>query len=248
LIVFLAELNILSLWGADVSSAYLEAITQENVYFTAGPKFGDKFGHTMVVNKALYVLRSSGLCWHEKFAGILQSMGFFQSRGEQNIWMRKNGDRYEYIGVYVDDLAIAAENSSEIIHTIEKDHGLKLKGTGPLRFHLGCDFDRDTNGTLYFGPHSYIDKMLDNYERMFGEKPKEYSSPLENGDHPDIDDSDLLDPGDIPKYQSLIGASQWAISLGCFDIQTAVMTMSHLSPRKGHLERMQRIYGYLSKY
>jgi hypothetical protein len=92
--------------------------------------------------------------------------------------------------------------------------------------------------------------MLDNYERMFGEKPKEYSSPLEKGDHPEIDDSDLIDPKDIPKCQSLIGAAQWAISLGCSDIHTAVMTMSHfrISPRKGHLERMQRIYGYLQKY
>jgi Reverse transcriptase (RNA-dependent DNA polymerase) len=74
LIVFLAELNGLSLWGADVSSAYLKAITQGKVYFTAGPEFGDKIGHTMVVNKALYGLRSSEHCWHEKFAVILQSI------------------------------------------------------------------------------------------------------------------------------------------------------------------------------
>jgi Reverse transcriptase (RNA-dependent DNA polymerase) len=87
LIVFLAELNRLSLWGTDVSSAYLNAVTQEKLYFTAGPEFGDKVGHTMVVNKALYGLRSSELCWHEKFAVILRSMGFFQSSGEQDIWM-----------------------------------------------------------------------------------------------------------------------------------------------------------------
>jgi hypothetical protein len=92
--------------------------------------------------------------------------------------------------------------------------------------------------------------MLDNYERMFGEKPKEYSSPLEKGNHSEIDNSHLLDPGDIPKYQSLIGAGQWEISLGHFDIQSAAMTMSHfqLSPRKVHLKRMQQIYGYLQKY
>jgi Reverse transcriptase (RNA-dependent DNA polymerase) len=56
LAVVLAELNRLSLWGAAVSSAYLKAVTQENFYFTAGPEFGDKVGHTMVANKALYGL------------------------------------------------------------------------------------------------------------------------------------------------------------------------------------------------
>ena len=43
---------------------------------------------------------------------------------------------------------------------------------------------------------------------------------------------------------------QWAVSLGRFDIQTATMTMSRfrVAPRKGHLERFKRIYGYLKKF
>ena len=52
---------------------------------------------------------------------------------------------------------------------------------------------------------------------MFGEKPKElYSSPLDKGDHPELNTSDLLDADGIQKYQSMIGAMQWAISIGCF--------------------------------
>ena len=51
------------------------------------------------------------------------------------------------------------------------------------------------------------------------------------------------------QYQSLIGALQWTISLGRLDITTAVMSLSSFrsSPRKGHMERVTRIYGYLSK-
>ena len=52
------------------------------------------------------------------------------------------------------------------------------------------------------------------------------SSPLEKGDHPELDTSELLDPTGVQQYQSLIGSLQWAISLGRFDIATAVMTMS----------------------
>jgi hypothetical protein len=92
--------------------------------------------------------------------------------------------------------------------------------------------------------------MMVNFERMFGHKPKEYSSPLEKNDHPELDDSELLDEKDITIYQSLIGAAQWAISLGRFDIQTAIMSMSRfrVAPQVGHLERMKRVYGYLRRY
>ena len=32
-----------------------------------------------------------------------------------------------------------------------------------------------------------MEKLLDAYERLFGEKPTGYSSPLEKGDHPELD-------------------------------------------------------------
>ena len=75
-------------------------------------------------------------------------------------------------------------------------------------------------------------------------------SPLEKNDHPELDDSPLLDQDGIAKYQSLIGTLQWTISLGRFDVATAVMSMSSFraAPREGHLERVKRICGYLSKF
>ena len=80
MVIFLAELNSLKLWGTDIGNAYLEATTQEKVHIIAGPEFGDREGHTLVINKALYGLRSSGLRWHEKLDSILQKMKFFQTR------------------------------------------------------------------------------------------------------------------------------------------------------------------------
>ena len=70
-------------------------------------------------------------------------------------------------------------------------------------------------------------------------------SPLEKGDHPELDYSDLLELPAIQNYQSLIESLQWATSLGRFDIATAVMTMSGFRSalRKGHLNRVKRICG-----
>ena len=50
-------------------------------------------------------------------------------------------------------------------------------------------------------PRKYIDKMIDGYFKMFGEKPKtRYSSPLEKGNHPELETSELLDESGIQKY------------------------------------------------
>jgi Reverse transcriptase (RNA-dependent DNA polymerase) len=66
LVIFLAELNHLELWGSDVGNAYLEALTKEKVYIIGAPEFGDLAGHTLLIFKALYGLRSSGLCCHQQ--------------------------------------------------------------------------------------------------------------------------------------------------------------------------------------
>jgi hypothetical protein len=47
----------------------------------------------------------------------------------------------------------------------------------------------------------------------------------------------------------MIGALQWAVTIGRFDINTSVMTLAgfRAAPRRGHLDRVKRIYGYLAK-
>ena len=45
----------------------------------------------------------------------------------------------------------------------------------------------------------------------------------------------------------MVGQLQWLITLGRFDIQAQVITMSRIQaqPREGHLERLKRIYAYV---
>jgi Reverse transcriptase (RNA-dependent DNA polymerase) len=81
LIIFLAELNQLELWGADVDNAYLEAKTKEMVYIVAGTEFGELEGHTLIIFKALYGLQSSGLCWYQRFCRCPESTRFLSHQG-----------------------------------------------------------------------------------------------------------------------------------------------------------------------
>ena len=250
LVLLLGQLNQLEIWSTDIGNAYLEAMTSERVYIIAGPEFGDLDGHILVIHKALYGLRSSGARWHDKFADCLRDQGFQQCKAEPDIWMRESNGVYEYIAVYVDDLAIAMRNPQEFVSVLESKYKFKLKGTGPIEVHLGMTFQRDQDGDLCISSAKFIEKLIGTYEKFFGEKPKQnVPSPLEKGDHPELDTSELLDSQGITIYQSLIGSLQWAVSIGRFDIHTAVMTLSgfRVAPRRGHLDRAKRVCGYLSK-
>ncbi len=119
-------------------------------------------------------------------------------------------------------LSIAAHDPKAIINELIENPGCKLKGAGPLEFHLGCDFFCDPDGTLCFGSIKYIKKILSVYENMFNQKPKPSSSPLERNDNPELDASEEVAADAIMQYQSMIGALQWTISLGRFDICTAI--------------------------
>ena len=126
----------------------------------------------------------------------------------------------------------------------------KLKGDGPMKYHLGCNYERDKDRTLHMGPRKYIQKMMDTYKLFFGKEPKHADSPLVGEDHPELDDSELCDEEGMSIYQTLIGQVQWIISLGRVDVFVACMTMSQwrAAPCTGYLDRVKRIYGYLAKF
>ena len=278
IIVFLAELNDLEVYQTDIGNAYLEAKTQEKVYCIAGGEFGERKDHLFVIIGSLYGLKSSAKRFHEVLHDVLRDMGFSPCPAEPDIWMRamnpddtpvtpeqlKSEDPaftypgvqraifdgyYEYIATYVDDLTIGSKKPQVILDYLQEQAKFKLKGSDRIHYLLGCDYWRDDEGVLCSAPKKYIRKMEDTYERLFGEKPKHCKTPLEPNSHPELDTTEFCNEEETKIYQSLVGASQWATSLGRFDICVHVMTLSSFraAPRKGHLEMIKRFYGYLSK-
>ena len=271
IVSFLSELNDLDLWQTDIGNAYLEARSSERNCILAGPEFGPaRQGKFLIIVKALYGLRTSGKMWHIRFAECLKAEGFEPCKAEPDVWLRKATNKhgvqvYEYVAVYVDDLMMAMVNPKAFETLLREKYKFKLKGTGPVTFHLGMEFsrgkadeDKDKHESadayeqnmLTMSASRYLNRMFDEYRRHFGKSPTERQSPLEPGDHPELDESVLLEGEKITLYQSLIGSLQWAVTIGRLDILTAVVTMSSFSaaPRQGHLERLQRIYGYLARF
>ena len=174
-------------------------------------------------------------------------MGFSPCEADPCVWLRKAkcATKYEYVAIYVDDLLIACTCASEFIHTLKRKHNLKTKGDGPLKYHLGCDY-----GTLVALPQKNISKILDSFHQMFpGESLPKVKSPLDKNDHPELDNSELASDDLITKFMCMVGQLQWDVTLGRYDILAHVMSMPRfrLAPKVGCIERMKRIYGYLSR-
>ena len=49
--IFLAKLNNIKVWGADIGNAYLEATTKEKLYIGAGTEFEELQGYIVVIHK-----------------------------------------------------------------------------------------------------------------------------------------------------------------------------------------------------
>jgi hypothetical protein len=97
---------------------------------------------------------------------------------------------------------------------------------------------------------TYIKGVCERLEKLFGHDFRHYGSPMEGGDHPELDDSDYLDDDMTNIYQMMIGCAQWAVTIGRFDIQFATMSLARYAnmPREGHLQRVKRLFGYLKNH
>jgi len=189
----------LQVWIADICSAYIQAETVEKVYTIAGPEFGPLEGKRLIVKKALYGLKSARACWHAKLAQKLYDMGFLPSKADYNLWMRPSEDIYEYIAVIVDDLLIMSRYPQTIIHTLSDVYGYELKGVGVPSYYSGANIDLDKEtGYWKMSAQTYIENVTSKIEKLLDVKLNNYGSPMETGDHPELDETDLLCGKDIP--------------------------------------------------
>ena len=74
--------------------------------------------------------------------------------------MNKHGERvYELICMYDDDLCLCMADPNSFLEILQSEpHNFKLKGSGPMIFHLGCGFERDEHGVLCMNPIKFIKK------------------------------------------------------------------------------------------
>ena len=152
----------------------------------------------------------------------------------------------------MDDILVFSKNPQAILDDMGKIY--TLQGVGIPEYYLGGDFKihKKSTGfeTYIFGAKTYVTNVCQRIETLLGEVLKPYDTPMAMGDHPELEDTSLLNADDHSRYRMLIGCAQWAITLGRLDIMFAVQTMARFSaaPQEAHMKRMLRLFGYLKSH
>ena len=100
----------------------------------------------------------------------------------------------------------------------------------------------------------YVKAAVANVEqelaRVSQRLPSKCRTPMTVGYRPERDISAKLTSEGIQRYQELIGVLRWATELGRVDIllETAMLSTYMVLPRKGHMEQVYHVFGYLKTH
>ena len=99
--------------------------------------------------KSLYGLKQASRQWNVKLMNALIEAGFQQSHLDYSLMTKKVGDDIVVVLIYVDDLLVTGSSCQLIEETkqVLKDH-FRIKDLGDLRFFLGIEFARNSEGIL----------------------------------------------------------------------------------------------------
>lgn len=107
-ILALAAHHDLELHQMDVKTAFLYGKLEEDVYLDQPEGYDTKPGMVWKLDKALYGLKQAPRAWYQELHSTLMSLGFTRTYSDYSVYVRGQGSSYIVVGVYVDDLTIAA--------------------------------------------------------------------------------------------------------------------------------------------
>ena len=256
----IAALNDLEILGADVQNAFITAPNKEKCWMRAGPEFGPDEGKVFIVTRALYGLKSASASFRAYMAEKLDSMGFKSSMTDPDVWLRPaikhDGEYYEYVLVYVDNILAISANPREILEEIQKMVKFKNDKIETPSTYLGGQFEeKQLNGHKCWTITSvdYIKAAIINVKKLIANTrwklPSRATTPMQSHFTPELDGSPELNARETQMYQELIGILRWATELGQVDIllEISLLSQYQASPREGHLEQILHIFGYLKK-
>ena len=247
--------------ACDIQNAYLTANCHEKIWTYAGPEFGSEHGQPMIIRKALYGLKSSGVAFRAHLAETLHDIGFKPTKADPNILIhpavKPDGSKYyEYIMCYIDDILSVSHDAKSILQSLQGQFKLKGDKIEPPDMYLGAQLGTmqvEGKDGWFMSSEKYIKSAIQNIEetlqKMGQRLPSKCKTPLAYGYHLELDVTPELKADGLQQYQELIGILWWAVELGRVDIlmETSMMSTHLAMPRQGHLEQVHHIFGYLKE-
>ena len=230
----------------DIEAAFLNGDISHEVYMKQPEGFEvNKDHYVCKLQKSLYGLKQGAKEWNKKIHDILCKNGFTRSENDPCLYSQcKNGD-WIYIAVHVDDLILAATNSS-LVKDFEDNMSkvFTLKKLGNLKYYLGMQFDRDENGIFSVHQQKYIEEKLHDFDL---EDSRPSNIPMDPGYQKRQEVPE--DMTDRELYRRAIGSLLYLAVNTRPDIavSTSILSRHVENPKQADWIEVKRIFRYLKK-
>ena len=258
----IAALNGLEVMACDIQNADLTADCRKKIWTRAGPEFGSESGTIMLICKALYGLKSLGSAFCAHLAETLYDIGFVPTWAVPDVWRRPavkevGFEYYEYVLCYVDDILTISHKAKDVLKAVQAIFKLNDDKIEPPDMYLRATlYVMEDNGVQGWCITSdkCVKAAVENVElelaRVNQRLPSRCKTPMTVRYRPERDVLAELTSVGVQRYQDFIGVLWWAAEIGRVDIllETAMLSTYMALPRKGHLEQVYHVFGYLKTH
>jgi hypothetical protein len=193
------------------------------------------------LTKSIYGLKQASRQWFSKFSSTLIDLGFVQSKVDYSLFIRLQGSSFVALLVYVDDVAIASNDSYAITSFVSLLNEIfKLKDLGSLKYFLGLEIARSYAG-ISVCQCKYALEVLEG-SGCLASKPVQF--PIEQHLKLSREEGTLLSNPTL--YRRLIGHLLY-LTITRLDLAFSVHTLSQFmdSPRQPHLDAANKVLRYI---
>lgn len=234
----------------DVVTAFLNGDLDQDIYMEIpdGLKTSNNAHMVCKLQKALYGLKQAPRQWYAKINTFLtEHLSFKSSPYDPCLYTLTEPGTILIIGLYVDDLLIAGNNSSKIKHIKNQlSKMFEMKDLGVTRTILGIEVRRDRSSkSLTISQSKYTDEIL----RKFGmESSNPTSTPMEKS-WTGVSPTGEVPPssnGTIP-YREAIGCVMYLMTCTRPDLAFAIGKLAQFSETATdlHWSAVKRVLRYI---
>lgn len=178
----------------DVNNAFLHGDLHEEVYMDLPPGFlrpGSSSNKVCKLHKSLYGLKQASRQWFSKLSTALISLGYSPSSADHSLFTKLHNSHFTALLVYVDDIVLTGDDLQEI-QSVKQflDSTFKIKDLGKLKYFLGLEIARSTQG-IFLNQRKYALELLED-SGLLATKPSttpfDCSLKLHDSDSPPYED------------------------------------------------------------
>ncbi|EDO14448.1 Tkp5 protein [Vanderwaltozyma polyspora DSM 70294] len=231
----------------DVDTAFLNSQMEDAVYVKQPPSFIDSDpaheGWVWKLYGGMYGLKQAPLFWNKHINRSLTALGFTRNEKEFGLYFKQTADGPLLIGLYVDDLLIAAPSPRILSLTKKKLQELySMKDLGPVFKFLGMNITQFSNGNITLSLADYIAKAAPDQQTPLHKKVHIPLFPTINY----FDDNSPV-AENVPAYQRIVDQLIFIANAGRPDIAYSVSLLPRFlkDPRVVHVYAAHRVMQYL---